>query len=96
MNFYCRLQYNSNRRPKSEEKGCNAVYDQMEVEYYHARMQYLRLAVVLLIRTLSCLCVRNKGERCKRCCRSTTSSSNDTVDKYACLVSKKKSRNNAE
>jgi len=68
----------------------------MEVEYYRARSQNHHLAVVRLIPILSFLCGRDGGERCKRQCRSTSSSSKDTVDEDSCFVSKMNCRNNVK
>jgi len=58
----CRLLYRWNHRRKGEEKGHDAVHERMEVEYYHARSQNHHLAVVWLIRILSFLCGRDRGE----------------------------------
>jgi len=41
-------------------------------------------------------CGRNRGEWCKRRCRSTSSSSTDTVDKDPCFGCKMKCRNNVK
>jgi len=66
----------------------------MEVEYFRARSQTHHLAVVRLIIVLSCHCGRNRGECCKRRCRSMSSSSKVTVDEDPGLVNKLKCRNN--
>jgi len=90
----CRILYCWNHRQKGDDKGCDAVHERMEVEYYCAQLQYHHLAVVRLICMLSFLWGRERGEWCKCQCRSISLSSKDTVDEDLCFVSKMTCRNN--
>jgi len=62
----------------------------MKIAYYGARLQNDHLASVWLICILSFLCGCNRDEWCIGQCRSTFSSSKDTVDKYPSFVIKMK------
>ena len=86
----CQLLYHWNHRRKGEEKCCDAVHEQKEVEYYGARSHNDHLPVVRLISILSFLCGCDGGEWWKCRCRSMSSSSKDTVDEDLCFVSKMK------
>ena len=58
----CWLLYRWNHGQKVEEKGHNAVYAQMEVEFYRAQLQNHHLVVVQLVSILSFLCWCDGGE----------------------------------
>jgi len=94
MHCRCRLLYLWNHRQKGEEKGRDVVLEWMEVEYYRAQSKNHHLAVVRLICILSFLCGCDRGEWYKRRCRSTSTSSKDTVDKDPSFVGKLKCPNN--
>jgi len=76
--------------------GRNAVREWIEVEYYRARSQNHRLAVVWLIRILSFCGGRDRGNWWERQCRSMSSSSKDTVDNYPCFISQLKCHKNGK
>jgi len=84
----CRLWDHWNHRRKSEEKGRNAVHKRLEVEYYRAQSQNQHLPVVwlILIQSFVSGCDGGEGSKCR--CKSTSSSSEDTVDEDPCFVSK--------
>jgi len=90
--MHCRsfLRYRWNHRRKGAVMGRYMVHQRMEVQYYCAWWQNHHLAVVQLIGLLSFACARSRGEWCQLQSRSTSSSSNDTVDEDPCFVRKMK------
>jgi len=94
MHSSIRLRYRWTHCQKGEEECRDAVHERMEVEYNRARLQNDRQAVVWLISRLFFLCRHDGGVWCKRRGGSTSSSSNDAVDKDPCVLSKMKCCNN--
>jgi len=92
----CRHLYDWNHCWKGEQKRCDPIHEWREVEYQHAWLQNHPPAVVRLICILSFLCGHPRNSGCKRCCRSTSLKSEDTVDEDPCFVNKMKCPHNVQ
>ena len=94
--FHCQLPYRRNHCRKGDEMDLNAVLEYMAVEFHGAWLQNYHLEVDRPIHIQSFLSGCQGGERWKRWCSSTTSSSKNTIGEHAWFSSKMKGLNNVK